>query len=59
MVIDQAISAFHEKTEGIPIGQHLKTCQPLSGVLNKRPPQPKYTVVRDISKVNSLYRYFR
>ena len=54
-----AVSAYHEKTEGIPIGQHPKACQPLSGVLNKIPPQPKYTVIWDNSKVNSLYRYFR
>ena len=38
-----AISAYHEKAEGIPIGQHPKVCQLLSGVFNKRPPQPKYT----------------
>ena len=46
-----AISAYHGKAEGIPIGQHPKVCQLLSGVLNKRPPQPKYTVIRDISGV--------
>ena len=36
-----AISAYHEKAEGIPIGQHPKVYQLLSGVFNKRPPQPK------------------
>ena len=46
-----AISAYHEKAEGIPIGQHPKVYQLLSGVFNKRPPQPKYTVIWDISKV--------
>ena len=46
-----AISAYHEEAKGIPIGQHPKVCQLLSGVFNKRPPQPKYTVIWDISKV--------
>ena len=46
-----AISAYHEKTEGIPIGQHPKVCQLLLGVFNKRSPQPNYTVIWDISKV--------
>ena len=46
-----AIPAYHEKAEEILIGQHPKVCQLLSGVFNKRPPQPKYTVIRDISKV--------
>ena len=46
-----AISDYHEKTEGVSIGQHPKVCQLLPGVFNKRPPQPKYTVIRDISKV--------
>ena len=28
-----------------------EVCQPFSGVFNKKPPQPKYTVTQDISKV--------
>ena len=46
-----AISAYHEKAEGILIGQHPKVCQLWSGIFNKRPPRPKYTVIWDISKV--------
>lgn len=46
-----AISAYHERVEGSPIGQHPKICQLLSGVFNKRPPQPRYTVIWDVSKV--------
>ena len=46
-----AISAYIEKAKGIPIRQHPKVCQLLSGVFNKRPPQPKYTVIWDISNV--------
>ena len=45
------ISDYHEKAEGIPKGKYPKVCQLLPGVFNKRPPQPKYTVIRDISKV--------
>ena len=33
-----AISAYHEKTEGIPTEQYPKVCQLLSGLFNKRPP---------------------
>ena len=46
-----AISAYHEKAEGIPIGQHPKACQLLSGLFNMRPPPPTYTVIWGISKV--------
>ena len=46
-----AISANHENAKGVPISQHPKVCQFLSGVFNKRPQQPKYTVIWDISKV--------
>ena len=46
-----AISVYHEKAEGIPIAQHPKVCQLLSGIFNKRPPQTKYTVIWDSSKV--------
>ena len=46
-----AISAYHEKAEGIPIGQHPKVCQLFSRVFNERPPPPKYTVIWYISKV--------
>ena len=55
-----AISAYLENAEGIPIGQHPKVCQLFSGVFNKRPPQPKYTVILDISRVIDyivLYNY--
>ena len=48
-----AISAYHEEAEGISIGQHPKVCQLFSGVFNKRPGQPKYTVIWNISKGNS------
>ena len=43
-----AILAYHEKGERISIGQYPKVCELLSGDFNKRPPQPKYTVIWDI-----------
>ena len=52
-----AISAYHEKVEGVPIKQHPQVFQLLLGVFNKRPTQPKYTVICDIFR--GLYRYFR
>ena len=52
-----AISAYHEKAEGVPIGQHPQVFQLWLGLFNKRPTQPKYTVTWDIFR--GLYRYFR
>ena len=43
-----AISTYHEKGKGVPIGQHPQVCQVLLGVFNKRPTQPKYTVIWDV-----------
>ena len=43
-----AISNYHEKGKGVPIGQHPQVCQVLLGVFNKRPTQPKYTVIWDV-----------
>lgn len=46
-----ALLAYHEKVDGIPIGQHPKVCQILLGSFNKRSPQPKQTPIWDTSKV--------
>ena len=54
-----AISADHEKAERISIGQHLKVCQLLSGIFNKRPSQPKNKCNKGCVQGNWLYRYFR
>ena len=53
-----AISAYHEKADGITTGQHPKICQPLSVVFSKRPPQPKYTIIWDMSKVIGYIRTY-
>ena len=39
------------KLREFPIGKHPKVCQLLSRVFNKSPPQPKHTVIWNISKV--------
>ena len=46
-----AISAYHTKLEGKPIGQHPHVCALLMGVFNQRPPQPRYTFVWDVETV--------
>lgn len=37
-----SISAYHQRVERVPIGQHPQVCALLKGVFNKKPPQPKY-----------------
>ena len=46
-----AISAYHVGTSGVPIGQHKVVCRIMSGIFNKRPPQPKYTCTWDVDVV--------
>ena len=46
-----AISAYHEKLEGVPVGQNALVCQLMHGISNKRPPQPRYTCIWDVQQV--------
>ena len=46
-----AISSFHEKIEGLPVGQHPAVCTLLTGVFNLRPPQPRYSSTWDVQIV--------
>ena len=46
-----AISSFHEKIEGLLVGQHPEVCTPLTGVFNLRPPQPRYSSTWDVQIV--------
>ena len=47
-----AISAYHEKVEGTPVGKLPLVCSLLlTGVFNKRPPLPRYTFIWDVQKV--------
>ena len=46
-----AISAYHNFINGKPIGKHPKVCAILTGIFNKRPPQPRYTFISDVDVV--------
>ena len=46
-----AISAYHTKIEGSPVGQHAQVCALLTGIFNGRPPQPRYNLIWDVEKV--------
>ena len=46
-----AISAFHEKADGIPVGKNNLVCSLMLGISNERPPQPRYTNVWDVQLV--------
>lgn len=46
-----AISAFHNNIDGVKFESHKQVCQLLSGVFNRRPPQPKYTFIWDVQTV--------
>ena len=45
------MSAYHEHIHGTPAGQHPQVCALMSGVFNKKPPQPRYTTIWDIQVV--------
>ena len=49
-----AISAFHEKIDGKPAGEHPEVCALLKGVSNERPPQPRHTYIWDVDVVLKL-----
>ena len=46
-----AISAYHVPIDDKPVGQHPLVCSLMSGIFNKRPPQPKYLFVWDVQVV--------
>ena len=46
-----AISAFHPKIEGFPVGQHPLVCNLPAGIFNERPPQPRYQQIWDVNLV--------
>ena len=46
-----AISAFHDKVEGLSVGDHPQVSALIAGVFNKRPPQPRYCFIWDVQKV--------
>ena len=46
-----AISSCHPKIDGYPVGQHPMVVQLLKGMLNMRPPKPRYTHTWDVHLV--------
>ena len=51
-----AISAFHDPLEIIRVGSHPRVSAFVSGIFNKRPPQPKYHFVWDVETVLDFLR---
>ena len=51
-----AISSFHQKIEGLPVGQHPEVCTLLTGVFNFRPPQPRYSSTWDVQIVLEIIK---
>ena len=50
-VARSAISSCHPQIDGYPVGQHPLVVQLLKGMLNMRPPQPRYTHTWDVHLV--------
>ena len=50
-VARSAISSCHPKIDGYPVGQHPPVAQLLKGILNMRPPIPRYTYKWDVHLV--------
>ena len=49
-----SISAFLDKLGDVPIGKNEKLCKLLTGISKKRPSQPKYLFVWDVSTMVSF-----
>ena len=48
-----AISSVHEKADGYEVAQHPPVSRLLKGVFCERPPQPRYSETRDVSRVTA------
>ena len=46
-----AISAYHEKVDDMPVGQHPLVTSLMAGIFNSRPPQPMYIFVWNVQVV--------
>ena len=46
-----AISAYHEKVDDMPVGQHPLVTSLMAGIFNSRSPQPRYVFVWDVQVV--------
>ena len=46
-----AISAYHEKVDDMPVGQHPLVTSLMAEIFNYRPPQPRYVFVWDVQVI--------
>ena len=51
-----AISAFHDPIGNIRVGNHPRVSALMSGIFNKKPPQPKYLFIWDVETVLNFLR---
>ena len=51
-----AISAYQEKVDDMPVGQHPLVTSLMTGIFNSRPPQPRYIFVWDVQVVLNFIR---
>ena len=54
--IRSAISAFHDKIDGVPVGQHELIKDLMESSLKDKPPKPRYTSTWDVNKVLNYIR---
>ena len=40
-----AISVYYDPIQGIPVRKHPRVSDPLTGIFNKNPPQPKFNFI--------------
>lgn len=46
-----AISLYHDRVDGLPIGSHPDIKSLMAGAFNLKPPKPRYTITWDVNKV--------
>ena len=50
-VLRSALSSTHPKIDGYPVGQHPYVLNLMKGILNNRPPKPRYSYTWDVRQV--------
>jgi len=50
-----AISAVHEKIDGLEVGKHPLVARMLKGAFNERPPRPKYESIWKVDQVLTMF----
>ena len=53
------MSAYHEKVDDIPMGQHSLVTSLIAGMFNSRLPQPRYIFVWDVQVVLNFIQKYR